>query len=176
MTQRNFALAALAALALAACQRPAEDSNIAIDNVINAAEAADADVALPPSASDGAALGSPTAPLANEATPLPTSIPVQFHGRWGINRLDCTSTRGDAKGLMTIAATRLTFYESSGSLGAVLGATPNSFDAEYAFTGEGQTWERVERFKLVDDRLQRRTNAAPGQEPPVNLTYERCGS
>ena len=51
MTQRSLPLAALAALALAACQR-SDDSNIAIDDGVNAAEAAEADVeTLPPSES-----------------------------------------------------------------------------------------------------------------------------
>ena len=48
MKQRKLALPALAALALAACQKPtADDSNIAIDNGVNAANA---DIeTLPPS-------------------------------------------------------------------------------------------------------------------------------
>lgn len=50
MTQPNLALPALAALALGACQQPADDSNIAIDENINAAEAAGAEIeTLPPS-------------------------------------------------------------------------------------------------------------------------------
>ena len=45
MTQRKLALPLLAGLALAACQQPSnDDANIAIDNNINAAEAAAADV------------------------------------------------------------------------------------------------------------------------------------
>ena len=173
MKQHNFSVPALLALTLAACQQPADDSNIAIDNGVNAA---DAEVeTLPPNDSSAAAQGTPAATPTNEATPLPTSIPVQFHGRWGINRADCTSTRGDAKGLLTINDARLIFYESRGSPTKVIGATATSFDASYAFTGEGQTWDRVERLRLVNDKLQRRTDAAPGQEPPVNLIYERCG-
>ena len=77
--------------------------------------------------------------------------------------------------MLTINDARLTFYESKGTLDKILGATANSFDASYGFSGEGQEWDRVERFKLVNDKLQRRTDAAPGQEPPVNLTYSRCG-
>ena len=178
MTQRKFALPALLApaalaLAIAACQQPANDTTIAIDNGVNAAETEVE--TLPPNDSSAAASGTPAATPTNEATPLPTSIPAQFHGRWGINRADCTSTRGDAKGLLTISGAELKFYESRGTLGKVLGATANGFDANYGFSGEGQTWQRVERFKLVDGRLQRRTDAAAGQEPPVNLTYERCG-
>ncbi|MCY7270443.1 MAG: hypothetical protein LH485_00095 [Sphingomonas bacterium] len=173
MTQRNFTLPALLALALAACQQPANDTDIAIDNEINAAEAANAEVeTLPPSEEGGAPVAT------NEATPaaLPTQIPAQFHGRWGLNRADCTSTRGDAKGLLTINDAQLTFYESRGTLGKVLGASTNSFDANYGFTGEGQTWQRVERLKMVNDKLQRRTDAAAAQEPAVNLTYSRCGA
>ena len=175
MTQRNFTVVALAALALVACRQAADDSAIAIDNSVNAAESADTEVeTLPPDDSSAAAPETLSA-TPTKATPLPTSIPASFHGRWGINRADCISTRGDAKGLLTINDARLTFYESRGTPTRVLGATANSFDANYAFTGEGQTWERVERLKLVNDRLQRRTDAAPGQEPPVNLTYKRCG-
>jgi len=168
MTQRNFFLTALlgaTALALAACQQPANDSNIAIDNGVNAAEVANADIeSIPPNdASD-----------ADSGYVLPTSIPVRFYGRWGLVPADCTSTRGDTKGLLRISNARLAFYESRGTIDKVLSATANSFDASYNFSGEGQTWQRVERLRLVDDRLQRRTDAAPGQEPPVNLTYERC--
>lgn len=172
----RFAL--LATLALAACQQPADDSNIVIDNQANAAEAANADVvSMPPNDSSAAASGTPAATPTNEATAkLPTRIPDQFHGRWGLVLGDCTSTRGDNKGLLTISDAGLKFYESRGTLDKVLGATANSFDANYKFSGEGQTWERVERLKLVNEKLQRRTDAAVGQEPPVNLTYSRCGN
>ena len=51
MEQRKLALPALVALALAACEKPADDdSSITIDNGVNAAEAANADIeTLPPS-------------------------------------------------------------------------------------------------------------------------------
>lgn len=175
MTQHKYNLAALAALALAACQQRSDETNIAIDNGVNAAEAANAEVETLPPSETTATADDAAAPAANEATPLPTAIPAQFHGRWGMDRADCTSTRGDAKGLLTINDARLVFYESKGTLDKVLGATVNSFDAEYVFMGEGKTWESVERLKMVNDKLQRRTDAAPGQEPPVNLTYARCG-
>ena len=171
MRQIRTTLPALAALLLAACQQPASNSDIAVDNGVNAA-ATDVET-LPPdeSVDDNAA-----AP-ANQAAPasLPTHIPEQFQGRWGLNAADCTPTRGDAKGLLTISDARLTFYESKGTLDKVLGATANSFDASYGFIGEGQTWQRVERLTRTNGKLQRRTDAAPGQEPPVNLTYTRCG-
>ena len=174
MTKRIFTLPALLAFSLAACQQPANETDIAIDNGVNAAEAANADIeTLPPSDEGGApvSLNNSDAPAA-----LPTSIPTAFQGRWGLVPADCTSTRGDAKGLLTIADTRLTFYEARGTLTKVIGATADSFDARYGFSGEGQTWDRTERFKLADGKLNRRTDAEQGQEPPVNLNYVRCGA
>ncbi|MEO7635472.1 MAG: hypothetical protein ABIS38_07490 [Sphingomicrobium sp.] len=171
-------MASVMVLALVACQQAADDSNIMIDNGGNA-EAANAVIeALPPNDSSPAASGKSAAAAPTDPAPspkLPTSIPAQFHGRWGINPADCSSTRGDAKGLLTINDARLTFYESRGTLDKVLSATANSFDARYGFSGEGQSWDRTERLTLVHDRLERRTDAEPDQEPPVRLTYMRCG-
>ncbi len=178
MKKTHLASAALLALALAACNWTAEPNAVAIEN--DAASPALGVVAGGPNAlnSTTAAAENAATEAGNAATPakLPTQIPAQFHGRWGLNRADCTSTRGDAKGLLTIGDARLTFYESRGTINNVLGATADSFDARYGFVGEGQTWMRTERLKLVNDMLQRQTDAEPGQEPPVNLTYQRCGA
>ena len=159
MRTSHVSPAALAALVLAACQQSATSNAIANSGNAMANDAVMANVAM----ANGAT-----------AAKLPTSIPGQFHGRWGLNSADCTSTRGDAKGLLTISDARLTFYESRGTPDTVLGATAISFDARYLFSGEGQTWARTERLKLVDGKLNRRTDAEPDQEPPVNLTYSRC--
>ena len=170
MTRTGFALPALFALTLAACQQPANNSDIAIDNGVNAA-AIDIETLPPDEAVDENGTGQ--ADNATDAR-LPAQIPAQYRGRWGLVPADCTSTRGDAKGLLTISAARLAFYESRGTLDKVLGATANSFDGRYKFSGEGQSWMRTERLTLVDGQLQRRTDAEAGQEPPLNLTYKRC--
>ena len=173
MKQAKFTLPTLLGLALAACQQPANDAEIAIDNEVNAAEAANAEIeVLPPSDESGA----PTVENSDTPATLPTQIPAQYRGRWGLVAADCTTTKGDAKGLLTINDVRLSFYESRGTLAKVIGATADSFDARYGFSGEGQTWNRTERLKLVGGKLQRRTDAETGQEPPVNLTYQRCAN
>src|SRR3954467_10096462 len=47
------------------------------------------------------------------ASPTPSaSIPAALQGRWGLTPGDCTSTLGDAKGLLIVNATELRFYES----------------------------------------------------------------
>ena len=163
--------AALAALALAACQQQAPT------NVTNNDAATPINAALPPTdqaEANGGNVGAPANKVAPTPTKLPTHIPEPFQGRWGLNKADCTSTRGDAKGLLTIRDARLTFYEARGTLDKVIGATDTSFAARYSFSGEGQAWMRTERFSLIKAELHRTTDAEPGQEPPVNLTYARC--
>ena len=163
--------AALAALALAACQQQAPT------NVTNNDAATPINAALPPTeqvAVNGADVGVPANHVAPAPAKLPTRIPEPFQGRWGLTQADCTSTRGDAKGLLTISDARLTFYEAKGTLNKVIAVTETSFAARYGFSGEGQTWMRTERFSLVKAELHRTTDAEPGQEPPVNLTYARC--
>ena len=49
------------------------------------------------------------------AKPLPapaSSIPAALQGRWGLTPADCMPGRSDAKGLLTITADGLRFYES----------------------------------------------------------------
>jgi len=150
----------LLALAIAACQQPANDSNIAIDNNINAAEAAAADVeALPPSEESGAPVESNSGSGKSAADADPDSagalIPAQYRGRWGLVAADCTSTRGDAKGLITIADKTIRFYESTATLREQRPAIATSFAGFYGFTGEGQTWEKVVTLTRTGDTLKR---------------------
>jgi len=164
MTRPDLALPALAALALAACQQRADDSNIAIDNNINAAEAAEAEIeTLPPSETSGA----PASDAAAAEDPGQALFPAQYRGRWGLVAADCTSTRGDAKGLITIGDTTVKFYESLASLKEQRPAIATSFSGLFAFTGEGQKWEKVMTFTRSGDTLER-------ADEEGSFTYTRC--
>ena len=168
MKQRNFALPALLGLALAACQQPADDSNIAIDNNINAAEAAEADVeALPPSEESGAPVESDSGSGRDETAMAAASIPAQYRGRWGLVAADCTSTRGDAKGLITVADRSIRFYESTATLREQRPAIATSFAGFYGFTGEGQTWQKVVTLTRTGDTLRRADDEG-------SYTYTQC--
>ena len=106
--------------------------------------------------------------------PRPTSIPARFHGRWGLVEADCTSTRGDAKGLLRIDDNRLTFYESRGTLDRIDGYVPaDRFTANYGFSGEGQAWQRVVTLERLPDGRLRRVEEG-GEEGPVDLVYSPC--
>lgn len=178
MTWLKPTSAALLALAIAACQQPADD-NIAIDES-NAAENADVDV-LPPSDSSGAAvetgeglsneIGNDDAPESDSTQPSPPApaalIPAQYRGRWGMVAADCTSTRGDAKGLINITGGKIRFYESTATLKEQRPAIATSFAGLFGFTGEGQTWEKAMTFTRSGDTLTR-------AESEGNFTYKRC--
>jgi hypothetical protein len=165
MTQRSFTLPALLALALAACQQPANDSNIAIDN--GTADASNAAIeTLPPSESPSAPEPDKSA-AGNAATPAAAVIPAQYRGRWGMVPADCTSTRGDAKGLITIADTTIRFYESTATLKEQRPAIATSFSGQFGFAGEGQAWDKVVTLTRTGDTLKRADDEG-------NFTYKRC--
>jgi len=116
----------------------------------------------------------PTATSEPTEIPAPTEIPVPIQGRWGMVPADCTSIRGDAKGLLTITADKLEFYESVGTLDTIMDAEPTLIRAAFDFEGEGMTWEREIVLDLQDDgatliRREYGQDAAPGP-----FRYAKC--
>jgi hypothetical protein len=107
----------------------------------------------------------------NASTPAPPMpggmIPAQYQGRWGMVAADCTSTRGDAKGLMTVGDTSIKFYESTATIENQRPAKATSFSGLFAFRGEGQTWEKVMTFTRNGNSLER-------ADPEGRFTYQRC--
>lgn len=154
---RAFALPLFALVALAACDSSSPDP----------------DETSAPSAPATQTAAPPVEPT-DAATPAPTEIPVAFHGRWGLVPRDCTSTLGDAKGLLTIDAETLEFYESVGTLDMVMDADPTRLRGEFEFEGEGMTWQREIVLDVQDGgatliRREYGEDAAPGP-----FRYTRC--
>ncbi|MCD2315530.1 hypothetical protein LQ954_05140 [Sphingomonas sp. IC-11] len=137
-----------------------------------------------------AGCGEPTAPPANAIAtpgneqaaaviPPPASgaasivtdgrLPAAFVGRWGLVPADCTSTAGDAKGLMTVMPDRLSFYESRATIQKLEAVSPTQLRATLAFTGEGQEWTQQTPLVLEEDGAML-TREADGQ----TLRYTRC--
>lgn len=98
---------------------------------------------------------------------LSATIPAGYRGRWGMVPADCISTRGDAKGLITIGDMTVRFYESVATLKERRPSTDVSFSGLFAFTGEGQSWEKVMTFTRTGDTLLR-------AEEDGRFTYRRC--
>ena len=161
----------IAMFALAACNEAAtDDANITIDNQVNAAEVANADIeVLPPdetavlNEADDAGSTLPSPP----GTPESAMIPAQYRGRWGMNPADCDQARSDNKGMITIGERSVRFYETTGTLKEQRPAIATSFSGLFAFTGEGQSWERVLTLTRTGDTLNRADDDA-------NYTYRRC--
>jgi len=97
------------------------------------------------------------------------AIPAALQGRWGLTPADCTSTRGDAKGLLVVTPDRLTFYESRAVPAGGVETDGDSISGNFDFTGEGQAWSKYESLKRERDKLTRtETN------PAASYTYAKC--
>ena len=154
-------IAAAVLLTLAACQ-PANDDNIAIDET----NTANAEIeTLPPDE------GNDQTAEANAVQQPALAIPAAFQGRWGMVAADCTSTRGDAKGLIVIDANSIKFFESRGTLTKVTGDSPENFTGTFAFTGEGQSWTNSQNLKLTGSS---NTLVRSQADVAEHFTYTRC--
>jgi len=167
----NKALLCLAMVAAAAgCTKndPVADEANDTGNVAAAVVAAN-------NAAEAATAGSPAAQAANAAAQLPppsvatSKIPAALQGRWGMNPADCTSQLGDAKGLMIVSPDALQFYESRARPVANAKGTSTSFSGDFAFTGEGQQWNRFESLDVREGKLVRTESS-----PMASYTYARC--
>lgn len=117
--------------------------------------------------SAGAVAGGPP-PIAANAD-AGGSIPAALQGRWGLTPADCTTTKGDEKGLLTITADSLKFYESRGTPGTSIESDDSGISGNFNFTGEGQSWSKYVSLKLSGDGLVR-TERSPMQ----SYTYAKC--
>src|SRR3546814_10414116 len=71
-----------------------------------------------------------------DAVETATVLPVDFQGRWGLVANDCDPARDDNKGLMTVAADTLKFYESRGVLTTVTIASHTKLTADLSRSEE----------------------------------------
>ena len=153
------ALPAAAALLLAACSSGSEPAA----NETSAAAKTDPELTA-------AASATPTA----TPSPVADAIPAAAQGRWGLVPADCTSTKGDAKGLLVVEPKRIKFYESVAKLGAISESNPTRLRANFAFSGEGMEWQQDMVLDVQDGgktliRREYGDEAAPGP-----FKYTRC--
>ena len=135
------------------------------DHANNAVGLPDINASAPSTAGEPHADTQPAKPL-----PAPTvHIPAALQGRWGLTPADCTTSLGDAKGLLVINGDELRFYESRAVPADGAHADTDSISGNFAFTGEGQSWKRYEALKVDKQRLTRtETN------PSASFSYAKC--
>jgi hypothetical protein len=161
-----FVLASIAALSLCACSK----RDPVADGANNAA--AEIDV-LPPDES----VATPTNELESgddepsNADETAGRIPASLHGRWGLTPGDCTSSRGDTKGLLIVSGDSLKFYEAQATPAPDLKTSGTSASGDFAFTGEGMKWKKYEALELQKNKLVRTES-----NPMASFTYARCAS
>ncbi|GHF39824.1 hypothetical protein [Seohaeicola zhoushanensis] len=102
------------------------------------------------------------------------TIPEVMQGRWGLVAADCDPARDDAKGLMEVAATSLRFYETRATLAGVQMRDATRITADFAFTGEGQSWTRRISLAAVEGGLALRRDDAGNGPEALHVTYRRC--
>lgn len=160
---QNIRFIVATTLLLTACGKaPQQDGNI------NNAVISDNGVAISPV--DNVAKPDP-ADNAAIVAPAPNTIPVAFHGRWGMVPADCGPDASIAKGLLTIDDAQLRFYESVGKPAVVTYPTPSRVEGRFAFTGEGMDWSKDMTLALEGsgDRLVRTE-----KDPVASYGYKRC--
>ena len=118
---------------------------------------------------DGSAPTNVTTPASASAAAGVVAIPAALHGRWGLTPGDCTSTKGDAKGLLLVTSGELQFYESRAVPAAHVATSDQSIGADFAYTGEGQSWSKFETLQIKKDKLIRTESS-----PMSSFTYARC--
>jgi hypothetical protein len=98
-------------------------------------------------------------------------IPARFQGRWGLAPGDCTSTKGDAKGLLVVSANELRFYESRAvpSTDVEADQLSGALNGRFNYSGEGQNWSRYESLKVDGQRLVRTES-----NPTASFSYAKC--
>lgn len=131
-------IALATALSLSACSKKADEPEATATGTPAATEAVtETEATAEPTASASEPAPSPTP----TATAVAGEIPAAILGRWGMVPKDCTSTLGDAKGLIVVSPKQIKFYEAVAKLGTVKKVTDQSISGAFAFSGEGQAWK-----------------------------------
>ncbi|MBS0482989.1 MAG: hypothetical protein JSR96_12765 [Proteobacteria bacterium] len=107
-------------------------------------------------------------------TQASAAIPGALLGRWGLVPADCTTQKGDEKGLMTIDADSLRFYESVATLKAVSKGEAGTFRGTFAYRGEGMEWQRDVAMKVAADGKSLVMEEFGADAIPGPQTYTRC--
>lgn len=118
---------------------------------------------------DEANVATPAPVTNNSAEVIPGPIPAAIRGRWGMTPVDCTSTRGDAKGLLVIGPDSLKFYELRAVPGTSIESGDQGISGNFNFTGEGQQWSKYVSLKLKGELLRRSE-----RNPVASYNYARC--
>lgn len=156
-------LVPLAALAIlpAACSQPAP-SPAGVPDAAGTAE---------PIPNTTASATSPAPGITPAPSPGPAvAIPERFRGVWDNAKGNCNPA-SDLR--MEIGAVSIEFYESLGTVTNVTAESPNAIMVDLAMEGEGERWQRRNRYVLSDDGATL-TPSEIGGAPAAAIARKRC--
>lgn len=166
----------VAALALAGCggDREPAPSNDTIAIPRNETVTTPAPPVEPAPAASTPTTPTPSPTATEDTGPIEARIPRTLRGRWGLVAADCKSVPGEHQGALVISGETLRFYESVGTLGAVVEKDDSRIVGNFTFEGEGTTWKRRVVLDGQDGgkTLVRREQGADAM--PGALRYRRC--
>jgi hypothetical protein len=154
----TIAFALMASLAACSGRDPVADGANNVAGLPSGAEPPSPDGSPPATAS----------PTLAESAPA-SAIPAALHGRWGLTPGDCTSSLGDAKGLLVVNDSELRFYESRAVPAKDAQAGADFISGTFHFTGEGQSWSKFEALQLQGHDLVRTET-----KPAASFSYAKC--
>ena len=97
-----------------------------------------------------------------------------MRGRFGLVPADCVTTRGDDKGLITLTAGRIRFYESVARLVEVREQERDRLRGRFAYSGEGMEWSRDAALALKDGGRTLILQEFGEDAVPGPQTFTRC--
>lgn len=160
-----LSLSLVALLALSACDSTSPDT-------APTGEPSSSD-ALPAPSETASATPSP-APTATSTTPAVSGFPAAMQGRWGLVAADCTSQAGDNKGMITVSASEIRFYESIAEIQTVKESSATRLRATLAYEGEGMKWNRDALLQAKPATNQLVLEEFGSDAVPGPRTYTRC--
>lgn len=83
------------------------------------------------------------------AAELQASVPARFQGDWAGSVAGCKTTTDELR--LSIGPSTIRYYESSGTIKAVVTQGEHEVALISELEGEGETWLDVSHFQLSDD-------------------------
>jgi len=135
-----------------------------------------------PATGDADLAYTPDPSMAPPAAPEPgvgsgdRAIPATIRGRWALKAEDCAARPGTDLTALVIDAKTLRFFESAGDLARVRDRSANRIVADFRFSGEGETWDRLMLLGLSGGgkTLVRRDYGEGAAAEPMR--YTRCAA
>jgi len=88
-------------------------------------------------------------PFAKEQNTI--EFPSLYHGVWDVSQESCARKWSDAR--LTITASSIEYWESSGVILKILSDSPNNLRVRLSMIGEGEEWIKDAKYTIKGSKL-----------------------